>query len=68
MALPIPEKKKRCGVVKKVELPINMQSKYMRKCPICKGPFVKKCINCGYKNENPNEGSEWKAEFSKASK
>ena len=43
-----PEKKKRRGVAKRVKLPINMQSKYQRKCPICRGPMVRKCINCGY--------------------
>ena len=48
MALPIDSKKKRRGVARRVKLPINMQSKYMRKCPICRGPFVNKCSNCGY--------------------
>jgi hypothetical protein len=40
-----------------------MQSKYMRRCPICKGPYVRKCINCGYTNEMPDDGTQWRAEF-----
>lgn len=54
MALPIDSKKKRRGVAKRVKLPINMQSKYQRKCPICGAPYVRKCITCGYTN-NPDE-------------
>jgi hypothetical protein len=53
-------------MVKRVKLPINMQSKYMKRCPICKGPYVKKCINCGYINEKPEEGTQWQAKFERA--
>jgi predicted RNA-binding Zn-ribbon protein involved in translation (DUF1610 family) len=62
MALPIPEKKKRRSVARKVKLPINMQSKYMKKCPNCGAPFVKKCLNCGFIND-PDELHE--ANFAK---
>ena len=54
MALPIPEKKKRRGVAKRVKLPINMSSKYQKKCPICRAPYVRKCLNCGYIHEADN--------------
>ena len=35
----------------KTKLPINMSSKYQKKCPICRAPMVSKCLNCGYINQ-----------------
>jgi hypothetical protein len=63
MALPIDSKKKRRGVAKRAKLPINMSSKYMKKCPICKAPYVTKCLNCGYINDR----REYQIEFEKGS-
>jgi hypothetical protein len=63
MALPIDSKKRRRGVARKVKLPINMSSKYMKKCPICKAPYVRECKNCGY----INDGRQYQIEFEKGS-
>jgi hypothetical protein len=51
----------------RTKLPINMSSKYMRKCPNCSAPMVQICLNCGFKNDKSKEGKERKAEFTKAS-
>ena len=68
--LPISSSTKRKGHKRQVKLPINMQSKYQKKCPNCKGPMVQSCINCGFKTK-PKEPKEQIAKhdlFSKASK
>lgn len=55
MSLPFSERdvrrRKRKSEATKIKLPTQMQSKNMRKCPICDAPYVNVCMNCDYKND-----------------
>ena len=39
-------------MAKRVKLPINMSSKYQRKCPVCRAPMVNRCLNCSYSHKD----------------